>query len=337
MKKFFALLVFILALASCEKEVKFRGEQTDSKLVLYCNAAAGDSLVANVSVSIFFLDRVSGDSFISGLDSLKGSVKVYVNGSVTPYIMRYSPREPVYMIYDPDNPEHNVAFPPETIRYSCDYIPKEGDHIKVVASFPGFDEVSGETTVPHNNMKMLDCNVTKMNDFYRYDITACVEDPGTGPLYYAVYPSIKESGVDFDYSFEYALGFTSSDIVFADATDQLISFIEGEDSSPQYFSNDLVYGKRHEFKLSFMIPYYYVEGYPVYNDEDYVYIYEYTLTLGLHTFDESYYYHRSSLEKLNSEFGLFSEGVTLYSNVKGGYGTVCSSATNSVTLPLHLQ
>lgn len=347
MKKIYLLMASLLTLVSCEKEVKFNGEQLESKLVLYCNATPGEKLVADVSVSVFFLDRLNGNAdFTDPLDKDRGSVKVYVNGSDTPYEMTYSPREPRYYYYDPDNPENQKPYPPETLCYSCDYVPQEGDHIKVVASFPGFDEVSGETTVPENHLKLLDCSLRKLEDnTYRYEFTACVDDPGTGPLFYAVHPYVKccERTNDFvdggylENEYEYRWDFSSSDVLFANATEQLIAFVEGEDGVSHYFSNDLVYGKRHEFKFSLDITSWYIDGqYETYSydGKDYFYETTYDWYLSLQTLDEGFYYHKTSRDQLNSDFGLFSEGVTLYSNVKGGYGTVCSSVTNSVHLPV---
>ena len=339
MKKFLTLFVFVMTFASCEKEVEFKGKQTEPKLVLYCNAVPGDTLVANVSESVFFLDRDADEKTLS-LDVLNGSINVYVNGSDTPYRMTYSPGEPEYLVYSQENPEYNVAVPPSTLRYICNYIPKEGDHIRVVASFPGFDEVSGETTVPENHLELLGSTLTKLDDdMYRYEFTACVDDPGTGPLFYAVHPYVKccQSNNDFESEYEYRWDFSSSDVLFANATEQLVAFIEGEEGVSHYFSNDLVYGRRHEFKFSLDVTSWYIDGLYetyTYDGEEYFNEITYDWYLSLQTLDEGFYYHKTSRDQMNSDFGLFSEGVTLYSNVRGGYGTVCSSVTNSVHLPV---
>lgn len=330
MKKIIALFVLALALVSCEKEVRFKGEQTESKLVLYCNAIAGQNLAADVSVSVFFLDRRNGNGdFTEPLDTLKGSVKVYVNGSETPYVMEYSPLEPDYYYYiDDDGTEILEAMPPSTLRYSCGYVPEPGDRIRVLASFPGYDDVSGETVVPKNNLNIVSYSTTAIqsDESTRYEVTAIVDDPGDMPLYYAVFPYIREAYDGYDGVFEYRLDINSSDVVFVDATDQLESLIEGETGSSHYFSNDLIYGRKHEFKFTFDVRDYYGK-----NDDDDT---EYTLFLNFQTLSDSFYYHMSSMNKLeNSTFGLFGEGVTLYSNVRGGYGTVCASASNSVYLP----
>lgn len=334
MKKILAFLVFVLVLASCEKEVKFNGKQMDPKLVLYCNAISGENLVADVSVSVFFLDRRNGNGdFTDTLDIKKGSVKVYVNGSETPYVMEYSPREPeyYYSYYDENGQLISEEQPPKTLTYSCGYVPKEGDHIKVVASFPGFDEVYGETDVPKNNIEIIDITTTASpDDYVRYEVTARVIDPGNMPLSYAVFPMLRQTSVDEEEGyFEYSLDINSSDVVFVNATDQLQALIDGDSGTSHYFSNDLIYGKSHEFKFTFDVNNWYFE-----DDEDDSY-YTFSLSLSYQTLSESFYYHLSSLNQVqNSTFGLFGEGVTLYSNVKGGYGTVCASVSNSLSLSL---
>ena len=47
-----------LLLASCEKEIEFKGEQTDPKLVVNCVCTVGEPVVAQLSKSYFFLDTV---------------------------------------------------------------------------------------------------------------------------------------------------------------------------------------------------------------------------------------------------------------------------------------
>ena len=50
----------------------------------------------------------------------------------------------------------------------------------------------------------------------------------------------------------------------------------------------------------------------------------------LRTVTESLYWFDVSYAQLRNDFGLFTEGVTLYSNVSGGYGVLCAAATTTV-------
>ena len=132
-----AALAALFAAASCEKEIEFKGDETTPRLVLYSLSTPGQKLSADVSSSVFFLKQnYDNKLFTSTLDTLKGGLKVYVNGSATPYVMRYTPLEDDY---------YSSSWKAPTLHYETDYIPSEGDRIRIVAEFPGFETAEGET------------------------------------------------------------------------------------------------------------------------------------------------------------------------------------------------
>ena len=109
-----AVVVSLFTTSSCEKEIEFRGEETAPRLVLYSLSEPGQRLMADVSSSVFFLKQnYDNKLFTSSLDTLKGGLKVYVNGSATPYVMRYTPMEDDYFSY------FRQA---RTLHYEADYI-----------------------------------------------------------------------------------------------------------------------------------------------------------------------------------------------------------------------
>jgi len=307
MKKIlFVLLFAAFTFVSCEKEIKFNGEETSPKVVLYSQAVAGEPLEATISASMFFLER-DETKHISLLDTLKGSVEVYVNGSQTPYKMTYVPFESEYpwMVNT-------------TLSYVSDYVPACGDHIRIVASFPGFDTVEGETTVPFApDFQILDIKESHLQDeWVKYDFSVRLKDDGSYTKYYYLEPCEIETYVDQDCEQTYRMpvGFNSSDVLFQSSTSELEALIDGGTYTNGYFSDALISGKTHDFSFS-------IEQY------EYQDVPPPQMLVGLSVLTESLYYHLLSMSKLNNDLGMFSEGTILYSNVKGGYGCVCASVS----------
>lgn len=304
MKKFlFAVLLAAVTLVSCEKEIKFNGHETAQRVVLYSQAIAGEPLTAAVSASLFFLDRDS-KKYISVLDTITGSVKVYVNGSTTPIVMTYEPEE--------------LDYPWQVrskLQYVSDYIPACGDHIRIVADFPGFETVEGETTVPKKpDLEILNVKMAIDEEgVSKYDVTVRIKDDGSYSKYYSLIPEAQFE----DYFC--ALDVKSSDIVFQDTANELMSLIGGDDSVVPYFSDVLFHGDHHDINFKFD---YNAFWFMSPNEAE-----ECDMVLAVSTLTESLYYHMLSLRQMDNDLGFFSEGTTLYSNVKGGYGCVCSSVS----------
>ncbi len=320
--------------ASCTKEIQFKGDETASKLVLYSLAVPGQELSADLSSSVFFLKRnYDNKLFTSSLDTLRGTVKVYVNGAQQPYLMRYSP-------YVPDDEYGYFYFAPSTLRYVSDYVPSEGDRIRIVADFPGFDSVEGETVVPVsgrfsvNSIKVNRSEEGEMN----IEVSARVTDDGSGLKYYDVSP-IRFFSWDGGetYEQEQVFDITSNDVIFRNTTSDLMSILDEGEQTSSYFSDELFRGGSYDFKFSFrawepLYDEYYGYGDPNYSGEKISYLY----TVRFTTLTTSLYNHILSMRNLSySDFGFFGESSTLYSNVKGGYGCVCSSV--SLSLPLNIQ
>ena len=74
-------LVALLGTA-CEKVIEFKGEIADPRLTISAEALAGEPFPVYVASSIFFLQRViDGKAYYENLDTLRGEVRCFVNGS----------------------------------------------------------------------------------------------------------------------------------------------------------------------------------------------------------------------------------------------------------------
>ena len=165
----------LLFSAGCEKIIEFKGDVTEPRLTLSSYAEVGEPLTVYVASSIFFLsDQKYGRAFTEGLDTTRGSVRCFVNGSNTPRELQLVPGADVSSLCyrDPS------------------YAPAPGDHIRLEAEFPGFDPVWAETDVPLMpafEVVSAQWRLTDMSDWvdidddwvlYDLDLTLAVTDDG---------------------------------------------------------------------------------------------------------------------------------------------------------------
>lgn len=321
-----AIAVSVSFAASCTKEIEFTGEETAPCLVLYSLATPGEPLTANLSTSVFFLkNNYDNKLFTSQLDTLRGTVKVFVNGAQTPYVMRYSPAG-----YS-DDYYYYVA--PSTLRYVSDYVPSEGDRIRIVAEFPGLPAAEGETIVPRpGNLSILSSKKSlSAEEDVSFDVSARLKDDGSYAKYYSIKPArLVSSDGGESFWIERWGTVSSNDMIFMGSASDMTSLLGDDNEISGYFSDELFRGGTCDFRFSFNMGREY-ESY-IYDDypgEEYQYRY----TLLFTTMTPGLYNHILSMNNLSySEFGFFGESSTVYSNVKGGYGCVCSSVSLSLSL-----
>lgn len=287
----------LLAAAGCEKVIEFTGEETEARLTLSSRAEAGERLDIYISSSVFFLsDSNEGAAFLKGLDPEQGEVRCYVNGATTPRLLVFLPKE------------HS-----SNLHYrAVDYAPAPGDHIRLEAEFPGFDPVWAETDVPLEPAFEL-VSVTYLPS-YELELTLAVTDDASYDKYYFLQPVNQTWEPSLEQFVTWPLQFSSKDIIFRDMSgaSALDAF---EDETGNYFADDLIKGQRHVFVIT--IPYA-PEKEPTVN-----------LLIHAAAVDASLYWYGKSYAQLRASdwTGFFSEGVTLYSNVHGGYGVFCAAAS----------
>ena len=301
------LAALLLLSAGCEKIIEFKGGQTEPRLTLSSYAEVGEPLTVYVASSIFFLsDQKFGSAFTEGLDTLRGSVRCYVNGSNTPHVLQQFP-------------EASYA----SLCYRApDYEPEPGDHIRLEVEFPGFEPVWAETDVPlRPSFEVLSSKWNRYEfgglsglfdddiegEYYELEITLAVTDDGSYDKYYFLQPVafMKEEWLPEGFWISY--GFTSNDVIFRELSGGNAMQSLPDESERYYFSDALIKGQRHVFTITTSM----VTG------REYI---EYFGLIAA-TVNESVYWYDESFHQVESGLGgIFAEGTTLYSNVHGGYG-----------------
>ena len=123
------VLLSISIFTSCEKEIDFDGETTESQLVLNSFITPYSTIVANVSESQFFLNN---DYLFKAVENAE--VSIYCNGILK------------------ETMQHSLNG-----KYISATKPEVGDVVKLVVKVPEKDEITGETTIyPKANVLKLD-------------------------------------------------------------------------------------------------------------------------------------------------------------------------------------
>lgn len=308
--KFFlcSAVLLLTALCACEKVIEFNGEVTEPRLTISSQAEVGKPLTAYVASSIFFLaDNKGGAAFTEGLDTLRGQVRCFVNGGKT--VRTFS------LVSD--------VTPTALCYVADDYVPAPGDHIRLEAEFPGFDPVWAETDMlqlPDFEVVSLEWKPMDMGEgwdwmdgegarYYDANLTLAVTDDASYDKYYFLQPILQYRSEWMEEDILQAWSFTSNDIIFRETAG--VNASQLRENSSNYFSDTMVKGKRYEFTIS-------MTWLPSWDDITHFWVELATVNESLYWYDKSYIQVSSGLN------GIFSEGVSLYSNVNGGYGVFCS-------------
>ena len=290
-----ACFLFLVG-TGCEKVIEFTGEQTESRLTLSSQAEVGEPLEAYIASSVFFLSASPyGTSFVEGLDARQGQVRCYVNGETTPRLLAYVPKEDAASL-------HYIL---------SDYAPAPGDHIRLEAEFPGFEPVWAETDVPlAPAFEIVSVNPGTSGGV---ELTLALTDDASYDNFYFLQPLIQTWESSMDQHVFWTLSFSSNDVLFHEmsGTSALETF---DDEAGNYFSDDLIKGQRHVFVIT--VPYWQ-------NESMHLWIHGAAINESLYWYGISY----DLLTSMDEWTSFFSEGVTLYSNVHGGYGVFGAAAS----------
>lgn len=299
------LAALVLLSVGCEKIIEFKGEETKPQLTLSSYAEAGEPLTVYVASSIFFLaDQKYGKAFTENLDTLRGSVRCFVNGEKQPHTLQ--------------------LFSGGDISSLCyrepDYAPAPGDHIRLEAEFPGLDPVWAETDVPLNpSFEVISAKWNPVDlggmeelfgdegEYYELEITLAVTDDGSYDKYYFLQPVAFRKEEWLPDGFWTSYSFSSNDVIFRELSGSNAMSSLPDDSARYYFSDALIKGQRHTFTIT----------------TDMIFDREHIQYFGLitATVNESVYWYDASYHQVDRGLGgIFAEGTTLYSNVHGGYG-----------------
>lgn len=329
MKTLHNILLVLLSISiftSCEKEINFNGDITESQIVLNSFITPDSIIKAQVSESQFFLNN---DSLFKPVGN--AVVTVYFNGQLK-----------------------------ETMQYTANgqYIsnakPTIGDIIKLEVKVPTKEDISGETTIyPKADIIKLDSIVTwtgakpiieQINSVenglnktdmvvvgkYRFRTIRYIltfEDAKSVQNYYRLVvgkttSTVGRKNVNYDY--------TLDDIVSGNTKDLLPGIPAINESKNQYhvFTDELINGK--QYPLSFSIA-----------DTASIYLPEYerplpkkTVDIDLQCISNSFYLYLKTISDQKNSNQLFSEPIQIFNNVNGGIGIVGSYTSNVLKVNL---
>ena len=306
------LLVMMLGLVSCVKEVEFNGEQSDPLLVVNGIQQVGQPARLNVEKSLFFLDT-SKDFRVKDV-----AVDLYVNGVFKESLqVRDSLITVTYLDWNDEEEEILVEQLVYAFNY-CEgqYILCAGDQLRFEVRSSEFDEMGIVETKMPEMPKVISFDTVRIDyhkDSEQYEclFSLKLDDP-SGKDYYNIYP------------LDGMVGFTSSDPVFADLMNFDVENLVGESTSfygygtYNIFSDAYFDGKTYSVSMSVTIwEGDFEEGMP--------------FTLEVSCVDGDLYQFKKTYDAYvasdpNSMLGMFTEPVQVYSNVQNGMGIVAAQS-----------
>jgi len=320
------VLLSISIFTSCEKEIDFDGETSESQLVLNGFITPDSTIAANISESQFFLNN---DYLFKAVENAE--VSIYCNGILK------------------ETMQHSLNG-----KYISATKPEVGDIVKLVVKVPEKDEITGETTIyPKANVVKLDSIViwtgakpiietvntvdnglpkteTIVVGKYRFRTIRYIltfEDAANMKNYYRLVVSQTSTfngkkKVNYDY--------TLDDIVSGNTKDLLPGIPAINESKNQFhvFTDELINGKT--YPLSFTI-----------RDTASIYLPEYqrplpkkTVEIDLQSVCNNFYLFLKTRSDQQTANQLFSEPIQIFNNVTGGIGLVGSYTSNVLKVNL---
>ena len=320
-------------LVSCEKEIEFRGEQTDPKLVINSLVAVGQPVKAYVSKSYFFLDDEQNTQAPEDV-----VVSLYVNddfkGIMQPSIDTLWNTS--WMIDDEGNYTHSYRL--ATV-YGHDYLPEVGDVVRITASANGYDDAEGTTSaLPKAAECLMDVEVTGWDVWYQqvynhntyeYEddsvpyasgnlmLTFTITDPNPGKTDCFRIVNSRQNPISFYYDDPlFEAGMLEND--FIDASDL--------DTRPEgVFTDALFDGGSYRLQ---------VEAYYYQRFDDGVIPDVVRVPVLLEHLSKEYYNYLYTRNQGEEFMQIWAEPIQTFSNVNGGYGIVAGNAVTTLWVEL---
>lgn len=320
----FLLAMTMGVLASCTKEIEFKGEQTDPRLVINSVVEPGQPVKARMSKSVFFLDN-SGD--MEAPSDLVATLFVNGNnmGEMTKQLDTiwgteyYWNPEPVYTVLEV---------------YASPYLPVEGDEVSIRATAEGFDPVEGSTgTLPDSpacrikSLRLIETE--KWPTAYDDDIDTVwhysdkyeliIELTDTNPDHLdCFFMDMDESYHYFDTLDQYNYNWNAyisdySDPIFGAISNTQIDIIDDQTESNGTFTDRFFDGHTYDVKLTINFSHSSLEG--ITTEPYRVAFYVYHIT-------KDYYDYLNTCEQGDEAIQFFAEPIQTHTNVNGGYGIV---------------
>ena len=321
---------------SCEKEIEFNGDQTDSRLVINSIVAPGQRVEARIGKSYFFLDPAN----TAAPEDLVATL--YVNGNrigeMTPFV------DTIWELWSLDD-YHLIP------SYYNNYCPLENDIVKITASANGFEDVEGTTSeLPKAVDCQMDVEVTEWHSGYTYpyytepnefeedsildisgylNLTFTITDPNPGKTDCFRLITSRNSSmtvgdnrryISFDYDDPiFEAGMTEND--FFDASDL--------DTRPEgVFTDKLFDGGSYRLKVKVWFNCELAEDF----DPDF-----YRVPFMVEHLSKEYYHYLNTCDQGDEALQIYAEPIHTFSNVTNGYGIVGGRAVDSLWLDLPLE
>jgi hypothetical protein len=314
-----------ILVASCEKEIEFKGEITQPQVVINSFITPDSVVKVHVSESKFFL--ASGYTFenIGNAD-----ISVFVNDIFK--------EKMIYL---------NDGF------YTSNIVPAVSDTIKLEVNVAGKNAVVCETTIePKVEIISLDTTIlitgqspiTRYNEFtFREDTIGfymqydCkfklkIKDDVDKQNYYRLVVMTKFE--DFQGGNQIQYYFTFDDIVSGNSSNNSIGPPTSLASNTyNVFSDELINGK--EYPLSFYVSDYKSKPLPGYeSDPNFKGDMKKEIFINLQQISKSYYLYLKSRSASNDSDIFFSEPIQIHNNIEGGIGILGSYTSNVLKIEL---
>ncbi len=324
-----------ILLASCEKEIEFNGEQTDSKLVINSLIEPGQPIKANISKSIFFLDNEANTEAPDDLVAM-----LYVNGDLLGTMTPHYDTIISYEVWNPNDP--NLGRVQKV--YTYDYCPVAGDIIKITASANGFDDVEGETSpLPQPvEWSLGDFKITHLNtDFYideedtivtvygSFELTVNLRDLSSNKSDFYRLLARFNNYDDYMNDDRFYITPTYDDPVFGSVVSENDIFDLDLSTTPEgVFSDVLFDGKTYQIKLPLNI-------YGTYKNHPNADVYR--LPVVMQHLSKEYYYYLNTCDQGDEYNAFFAEPIQTYTNVEGGFGIVGGRSVDTLWFALPVE
>lgn len=319
------LATLVLLLASCEKEIEFKGDIQKPRLVAFSELEAGKPLNLSLSATMPVFGRqslVETEDFSEGIHDARAVVTAIIGNerfTLEPY------RDSIYL-----NP----------------YCPDAGDKVRFEVSYPGYESVSGSTVVPgpidavlvsctvdrENNMQTVRLRIRdrKGADFYRIQIYDEIEGEGIAHYYD---DNWKETWSQLEpYHYFQSYWMESNDPVFGvtDAAAGVIEELIGD--APQisgFFTDSVFDGEEYEVSVKSPWSQWSHEG----PDEQGQWV-TCTPFVSIQAVSRELFMYGSSLwsYRADGDDSLFSEPTQIISNVNNGTGCIGAFSAKVIKL-----
>ena len=333
MKKVMYFIIGLALLSSCEKEIEFKGEQTEPKLVINSLVEPGQPIMAKLSKSVFFLENHPNTTAPDDL-----VVSLYVNdnyiGEMTPHFDTIVS----YDIWDPNDPSLGHV---QKV-YTYDYCPVVGDIVKITASASGYEDVEA-TTSPLPNALTCAITDTKINEWsseysmwydeledeedsvlYVYmnmEMTIEITDPNPGQSDFFRIRFNRGSQYDDEVNFLSCYADYNDPVFGGLVADNDYFDVSDLDMAPEGVFTDVLFdGRSYQIKVPLYISLRKNDN----ADPDF-----FRIVFDVEHLSKEYYNYLNTCDQGEEYTTLYAELIQTYTNVKGGFGIVAGKNVNT--------